>query len=237
MAPTTEHTAGARIENLLLSPKKNFRSPNPSDPVPVRSPIPGERLDYWILSEGKSEGGVIDCYPAGSPDDYLFDEAQPLAEQFPTEASVKFSRNFPQFRKLEDFQPNTMGALIVSPRVRRSLDGLGVENAEYLPVAVKDHKGEIVAPDYAILNLIGSEPAIDMEASVVDMDDLDEDQIHTVKTLVLDHAAISPDVKIFRCTTRRLLYMIRDDVKTAFEKAGLTGYRLFAAEGWNGKDY
>jgi hypothetical protein len=194
-------------------------------------------MDYWILVDQSKEGGVIDCYPPGSPDDYLFDDARPLADQFPSGAAVKFSRNFPQARKLEDFQPNTMGALIVSRRVRELLDGLGVKNAEYLPVAVKDHKGEVIAPDYAILNLLGSEPAVDLKASIVEMGALDEDQIDTVKKLVLDHAAISPDAKIFRCAARRLLYMIRDDVKAAFEQAGLTGYRLFAADGWNGKDY
>lgn len=194
-------------------------------------------MDYWILAEGKSEGGIIDCYPEGSPKNYKFHKALPLADQFPAGAAVKFSRNFPQFRKLEDFQPNTMGALIVSSRVRGVLNGLLVKNAEYLPVAVKDHKGDVVAPDYSILNLIGSEPAIDMKASVVDMNDLDEDQIDTVKKLVLDRRAIAPDAKIFRCSARRRLFMIRDDVKAAFEKAGLTGYRLFAADGWDGKDY
>ncbi len=194
-------------------------------------------MSYWVLTAQSREGGVIDAYPLGSPDDYLFDEAIPLANEFPPDAAVRFSKNFPQARKLEDFQPNTLGALIVSRRVRELLDGLGVKNAEYLPVAVKDHASQVAAPDYAILNLIGAEPAIDMNASVVVMDDLEQDQIYKIKKLVVDRGAISPDVKIFRCTARRLLYMIRDDVKAAFEKAGLTGYRLFAADGWNGKDY
>lgn len=194
-------------------------------------------MNYWILTAQSREGGVIDAYPLGSPDDYLFDEALPLANDFPPDASVGFSDNFPQARKLEDFQPNTLGALIVSRKVRELLDGLGVKNAEYLPVAVKDHQDQVVAPDYAILNLIGTEPAIDLNASMVIMDDLESDQIYKIKKLVLDRKAISPDARIFRCTARRRLYMIRDDVKVAFEKAGLTGYRLFAADGWNGKDY
>lgn len=138
-------------------------------------------VDCWILTAQSKDGGVIDCYPEASPDDYLFDDAKPLADHFPAGAHVEFSDHFPQARKLEDFQPNTMGALIVSRRVRDLLDGLGVENAEYLPVAVKDHRGDVVAPDYAILNLIGSEPAIDMKASVVRMSHLDEDQISSVK--------------------------------------------------------
>jgi hypothetical protein len=194
-------------------------------------------MDYWILGDQGGEGGLIDCYPLGSPDDYLFDEALPLAAEFPPGASVKFSRNFPQFRALKDFQPNTMGALIVSPRVRQLLDGLGVKNAEYLPLAIKDHRGDVIAPEYAILNLLGSEAAVDMKASDVIMDDLDEDQFLSVNKLVLDQASISPGAKIFRCSTRRRLFMVRNDVKEAFEKAALTGYRVFAADGWDGKDY
>ncbi len=194
-------------------------------------------MDYWILAEDSRDGGVIDAYPRGSPDDYLFDEAVPLAKEFPPDAAVRFSRNFPQARKLEDFQPNTLDALIVSRKVRELLDGLGVRNAEYLPVALKDHQNQVVAPDYAILNLLGGEPAIDPSASVVRMNALDKDQISAIEKLVLDRKAISPDAKIFRCTAMRRLFMIRDDVKAAFEKAGLTGYRLFAADGWDGHDY
>jgi hypothetical protein len=194
-------------------------------------------VDYWILTAQSREGGVIDAYPRGSPDNYLFHKARPLADKFPRDAVLKFSKNFPQFRKLEDFQPNTLGALIVARRVRELLDGLGVNNAEYLPVAVQDHEGKVAAPDYAILNLIGLEPAVDMKASVAEMDELDEDKVIKFKKLVVDRKAISPDARIFRCTVRPRLFMIRDDVKTAFEKAGLTGYRLFAADGWNGKDY
>jgi hypothetical protein len=194
-------------------------------------------MDYWILSAQSKQGGLIDCYPAGAPDDYLFDEGLPLADQFLAGAAVRFSKNFPQLRKLEDFQNNTMGALIVSPKVRALLDAFDLKNAEYLPVAVRDHKGDVVAPDYAILNLLGSEPAIDMSASTVTMDDLDEDQILSFKKLVLDRPSISPEARIFRCTARRLLYVVRNDVKEAFEKAALTGYRVFPADGWNGKDY
>lgn len=194
-------------------------------------------MDYWILTAQSKDGGVIDAYPPGAPASYLFHKARPLASQFPADAAVRFSKNFPQARKLEDFQPNTLGALIVSRRVRELLDGLGVKNAEYLPVAVKDHQDQVVAPDYAILNLVGAEPAIDLEASAVEMGSVDKEQLSSIERLVLDHGAISPDAKIFRCTARRRLFMIRDDVKAAFEEAGLTGYRLFAADGWDGEDY
>jgi hypothetical protein len=39
---------------------------------------------------------------------------------------------------------------------------------------------------------------------------------------------------MFRCTMERRLILIREDVHAAFVQAGLTGFRTYNAEGWNG---
>ncbi len=58
-----------------------------------------------------------------------------------------------------------------------------------------------------------------------------------VDCLVLAPDRIDPDAQLFRCSAWHTQFLIRDDLKQAFEAAGLTGCRFFAAEGWNGFDF
>jgi hypothetical protein len=194
-------------------------------------------MNYWVLNFPPTKGvAVIGAWPDGGPDDYLYNEAKPLAPVFQKDAALVFSHNFPSDRKLTDFQPNTIAGVIVSAKARAVIQGLKVDNAEFLPVMMKDHKDRVVDDNYAILNLLGAEEAIDMQLSEYRTSSLAKDQIKRIKKLVLQPAKIRPEAKMFRCTTKRRLILIRDDVKQAFEKNGLTGYQTFAAEGWNGSD-
>ncbi|NTX10534.1 hypothetical protein FJV41_42055 [Myxococcus llanfairpwllgwyngyllgogerychwyrndrobwllllantysiliogogogochensis] len=191
-------------------------------------------MKYFVLKVMAEEAGFIEKYPRGSPTDWKFDRGISLAKEFPSGGEVSFSKNYPDDRNLYDFQPNLMSDLLVSGRARKLIDSLEVTNAEWLPVVVKDHKGNVVGPDYAFLNLQGAEPAIDMDRSVYEINHLAKDQIGLIEKLVLKPDAISPRAKIFRCTTETRLTLIREDVLAAFEEAGLTGFRVYDAEGWDG---
>ncbi len=191
-------------------------------------------MKYLVLKVMAEEAGFIESYPRGSPAEWKFDEGISLAKEFPMGGEVSFSKNYPDDRNLYDFQPNLMSDLLVSGRARKLIESLGVSNAEWLPVTVKDHKGNIVGPDYAFLNLQGAEDAIDMERSVYRMDSLEKDQIGRVKKLALKYDSIHEQAKMFRCTKERRLILIREDVHAAFEQAGLTGFKVYEAEGWNG---
>jgi hypothetical protein len=190
-------------------------------------------MDYFVLTVESDDGAVTDSVPKGGPSAWKYDKGIPLAAEFPRGAFIPFARNFPQARALMDFQPSLERLLIISPRTREVVESLGVTNAEFLAVAMKDHKKKVVATDYAILNLLGAEEAIDMERSKYRMNHLAKDQIDRVENLVLGPKKIRPEAKVFRCTTFRRLILIREDAKQAFEKAGLTGWKAAPAEGYD----
>ncbi|WP_342377435.1 hypothetical protein NVS55_39035 [Myxococcus stipitatus] len=192
-------------------------------------------MNYFVLkTQATSDGGLIELYPSKSPADYRFDRGESLIREFPRGASVGFSDNFPEARRLYDFQTNTLSALIVSGRVRKLLESLEITNAEYLPVAVKNHQDEVVAEDYAIVNLVGAEDAIDMDKGVYRMNALKKDQIGRINSLAIKESDIRPEAKMFRCTMMRRLILIREDVHEAFKREGLTGFKVYKAEGWDG---
>ncbi|CAM4422785.1 MULTISPECIES: imm11 family protein [Myxococcus] len=191
-------------------------------------------MKYFVFKVQGIDAGFIDEYPRGSPADWQFDKGISLIKQFPVGGEVSFSKNYPDDRTVYDFQPNLMSDLLVSGRARKLIESLEVTNAEWLPVVVKNHQGAVVGPDYAFLNLQGAEDAIDMERSVYRMNAIAKDQIGRVKKLALKYDAISPQAKLFRCTMERRLILIREDVHAAFVQAGLTGFKVYVAEGWNG---
>jgi|SRR5215217_877425 len=191
-------------------------------------------MNYFVFKVTNGEAGFIDTYPHGSPAEWKFDKGISLIREFPVGGEVSFSANYPGHKNLYDFQFNLMSDLLVSGRVRKIIESLDVTNAEWLPVVVKDQQGNIVGPDYAFLNLQGAEDAIDLELSVYRMNAIAKDQISRVKKLVLKSDAISPQAKMFRCTLQRRLILIREDLHTAFVEEGLTGFKVYNAEGWNG---
>ncbi|WP_224240877.1 imm11 family protein [Hyalangium gracile] len=191
-------------------------------------------MNYFVLKTNAPDGGLIEMYPPKSPTEWRFDEGESLIREFPKGAAVQFSDNFPDNRKLYDFQTNTLSAFIISERTRKLLESLEITNAEYLPVDIKDHKGQVVGKDYSFLNLLGGEEAIDMEKSVYKMNSMEKEQVGRIKKLAINEKGIRPGMKMFRCSKQRRLVLIREDVLEEFKKAGLSGFKVYKAEGWNG---
>jgi hypothetical protein len=189
-------------------------------------------MDYFVLTELDDDGGIIDSLPDGAPDRFRFRNGELLAPEFPKGAWLRFTKNFPDLRALKDFQPNTLRLVIVSPRARAVIDSFSPGNLEYLPVDIRDHGNNVVGPGHAILNPLGTVPAIDLPRSEVRMDVFFPDRIDRVYKLALDRNAIPEDAVIFRCARKGTLILVRQDLKEAIEKAGLTGCRLDPAEGW-----
>ncbi|MCY1073682.1 imm11 family protein [Archangium lansingense] len=189
---------------------------------------------FWILDTVSNPGAVIETVPAGTPSKWRFFKGKSLVSEFPTGATVKFSEDFPKQRKLFDFVANTLSLLIVSKKVRDLLDAVGVEGCEYMPIGVRDHKDKLVGPDYFIVHPLGGEDGVDLEKSVYDKDPFDEKQIHVVRKLVLKKEEISPNARLFRLKPLMRDYVVDQTVAEALQKSGVTGFRLLAADGWNG---
>jgi len=189
-------------------------------------------MTYWVLRAESSDGAVIDALPKDSPTNWKFSTGEPLARGFPAGAKVSFSDHFPDRRKLYDFVRNTVGVLLVSSRVKQVLDDLQVDNTEFLPIVMCDHQWNPVADGYGILNILGSQDAIDMEKSTCDISALSQEISH-VSNLVLTVGKIDSKADIFRARNMMELILISDRAKMAFEQAGLTGFRAHPAEGFD----
>jgi len=98
-----------------------------------------------------------------------------------------------------------------------------------------DHKHEVSSKDYFICNVLSNSNIVDMDKSTYRMSSLDESQINRIKKLIVDYDAIPEGAKMFRASKKLDQIFINDDVKQALEKAGIEGYVVKEADGWNGR--
>jgi hypothetical protein len=194
-------------------------------------------MDYFVFKiTGEDRDAVVDALPRGAPTEWRFHEGTKLAPEFPKPASMRFSDNFPDARVLKDFVSNLMGLLIVSGKVRAILEGTGAKSLEFLDVEIRDHRDQIVGKDYAIVNPLGAQPAIDMKKSKLRMSRLEKDQIADIDSLMVDRKAIDKDAVLFRAATFKRLLFARADLIDKLNASGIQGFKAFPADGWDGLD-
>lgn len=191
-------------------------------------------MTYWVLDYSANDG----VYVVGGKmkiEDWRFGEGEKLAKEFPKNYSFSFSKKWPDRRKLYDFlNESFLLVMVVSERVKTVLTDLEAKNLEFLPVGIKDHKDKPVDAKYYILNPIGAQDAIDFEKSKVRMKKIFKDEVGSIDKLVLKPKAVAKGAKLFRLEKARDVILIDDDVRKAFRKEGITGFRVQKADGWDG---
>lgn len=190
-------------------------------------------MSFWILGD-RNDGAILDAVPENGPEDWRYMESHHLAAEFPQNATMGFSPRFPDRRKLYDFVSNVLDMRIVSERVRRIVLELTPQNVEFLPVTLLNHQEEVAAQGYFIMNVLTRRDVIDLERSTVRMNAILKDEITSVNSLAIKKELEPTGPTIFRPVHLRIRTMVDDKVREAFEKAGLTGGRFFAADGWDG---
>ena len=195
-------------------------------------------MKYWVFKSDFGEEGVyLSSLPGEGPKDYEYSEGIPLADRHPAGVSsaMYYDPSYPDRIKLFDFVDNLDGVLVANQKVVNILQDFSVDNVEFLPVWLMDHQDQPASKDYFILNVLGGVDIIDMEASTYRMDALIEDQIDRIKNLVVSYENIPKNAHLFRASAKLNQYFISDDLKQAFEKNNIKGYRTIAADGWKGR--
>jgi hypothetical protein len=199
-----------------------------------------KKMTYWALfPKIIDDGAVLSAVPKEGPKGYKYKKGINLLQNYPDRdrAIMVFDQvNYPDQSKLYDILPALSSVLVVNSKVKDLLGSMNINNIEYLPIRLWDHKKEPVSDDYYIVNPLGSVDFIDMEKSDYVMGALDDSNINDIDELVINYDKIPEDAKLFRASTMMDQLFIHDDVRLAFEKAGIQGYSLFEAEGWDGLD-
>jgi hypothetical protein len=171
------------------------------------------------------EGYCVVGHPPGVKKGYQLTEGVSRADGWPTGLMCRMSDDYPKDIQLPDsfFGP---AWLIVSARTMALLQGQGAPQVEYLPVGVADHKGRSVATDCAIVNPLAVVDAIDVTASGVSWNAIQDDLIDSCQRLVIDEARVPADLQLFRLRHLEFAVIVRAGLAAALRAAGLVGLAL-----------
>ncbi len=144
-------------------------------------------------------------------------------ETWPEHVPLRFSPHRPEGLFLPDTVNNAFGWHLVSGACKAVLEAVPIEDVEYLPVTILNHRDRVASDDYWILNLLHLTPAVDREASEFDVDAADDSKISKFDRLVVTGAVWESGPALLRLEERPRLVLVRDDVVAQLDAAGLTG--------------
>lgn len=91
------------------------------------------------------------------------------------------------------------GQIVVSRKLRDALaQALSDDSIQYLPAAIKNHKGRIESSDYFIVHPHRVVDCIDLEKSQIEWNRLNPSQLSYSKGLIIDAQRIPPGYELFR---------------------------------------
>ncbi len=127
--------------------------------------------------------------------------------------------------KISSSGKGTGALFLVSPKTQQLFDDLLVDDVQMYDVHIKVGDFELV--DYKTVKILDKIDCIDLEKSEVQYDEK-YDWVKSAKSVVLDEKKIPKGKQIFLLGKRRAgSILVHSDLRTAIEKAGLTGFRFF----------
>ena len=192
-------------------------------------------MKYWaFFPSSKGDGATLSCVPKNGPKSYKYDKAISLVDSFDRseDAVMCFDSNFSENNKLYDILDCLDGVIVINETVKGLFEQENVLE-EFLPVTLWDHTSTPISENYYILNNLNLIDFIDTEKSEIAWDVTFKDRIYRTERLVIKEG-LQETPPIFRPTNMKKQYFITDDFKLKLETAGITGYKVFEADGWDG---
>jgi hypothetical protein len=159
-------------------------------------------------------------------DAYRLHDGEPLLADFPDSVTFQMKEDFPDDTLLTDTLINVNSVLIVSEKTKATLTELGVENVEYLPVTIKDHKNKAVKAPYFVVNPLVWVPLLRFDECEATMNEFDETKAESLGAFVVDPEVAGTAPLVFRVTHIPEYVMVRTSLARELEAKGLVGNRF-----------
>jgi hypothetical protein len=155
------------------------------------------------------------------------------AGDWPDDASVAMDPEVPKDVALSD-SPSGAGVVIVSARVKKVLDELGLTQCELLPVSLINHRGRIASRDYFVVNPLRVCDCIDLQASGTEWNPVDKTALTGVTSLALDRGAIAAGFDIFRPRHWPMKILLRRDLADRLAGEGFSAMNFIEPASYTG---
>jgi hypothetical protein len=146
-----------------------------------------------------------------------------MADRFPADARFSMDPDYPKDIKLGDTIRNDDGLILVSKRLKETIEAGGIDKVEFLQVTIINHKGRLASTEYFIVNPVEIRDAIDLHQSDVQWNAINPNLISSCSRLVLDDEKIDPNLKMWRLKFFPRRVLVRRDLADAILTEQFTG--------------
>lgn len=166
--------------------------------------------------------GVLVGSLQGYDDKWKLNEGIDLAEEFPADAYFEMLEDFPDNTLPTDLARNRDELIVVSERLKHFVTEHSGTGLQFLPVAIRDHKGKPLPSAYYIVNPQPALPCFDLKKSKPTYSELYEERIVQMESF-------EPDPKVCKSLPDVIRpkgiwhLMISKSLAKALDGAGMTG--------------
>jgi hypothetical protein len=161
----------------------------------------------------------------GFGDSHLFRHGEALAGVFPADAAYHMDPEVPDKLLLPDNVRNIDRVALVSARLREAMVAFGVQDIEYLPVTIFNHKNRVASDSHVIARALNLVDAIDRDKSVFRPHPFLEDRLDAVEKLVLDSTRVPEHKSVFRLVGYPELIVVTAALARALDNGNFTGLK------------
>lgn len=160
----------------------------------------------------------------------------PLSEDWPDDVEMEMNEDHPKNTLLVDSLFNVKSLLVISARLKGFLESQPLTGIEYLPLKIKNHKGQHINEEYFVLNLVEHLDCLDNEASQAEKSRM-TDNIKSVKGIVLNQTELLEAQKLFRLKKFGEPTLVARSLANEMDAQGFTGIKWGALEDYTDKNW
>lgn len=190
-------------------------------------------MEFHLWKSAYQEGFCLVERPT-IDDEWEIDLGIPRLSGFPDDVVAKMNPRFPDDIELSD---NLSGAgfVIISAALKSFLESkASADPIEYLPLTILNHKQRVASDEYYILHPTHVCDCIDVKASGIEFNPVNNKKILGCKGLVLDPSKIPDESLIFRMQMWGQNILVRNDLVEAMQNEGFTGLFFLSTDGYKG---
>lgn len=191
-------------------------------------------MDYLIWKAVFQDGYCVCGSLENFEDSHKLKRGTSVADYFPDDAYFEMDPDFPKDIKLADNVRNGGGFMLVSKGIKEMIERDHVNNVEYLPVKITNHKGRIASREFFIINPLDICDAIDFDQSKIKWNNINPDIISSCTKLVLKEDKIPTGLKMFRLKYFSRRVLIRRDHAEKIQKRGFVGVAFTKVQDFRG---
>lgn len=179
-------------------------------------------MGYVIWKSANEEGLCSLLAPEGIKDSFELQRGISRNEGWSQDTICRMNDEYPNDIQLADNMHAT-GLIVISKPMKALLVKENVNNVEFLPLTILNHKGRVASADYFIVNALDICDCIDLDASEVEWNFIEKDLISNCERLVLKEEAIPQNYMVFRPKFKPNIILIHIALVEKLYAANFTG--------------